>query len=212
MQTGNTMKTRDNLFFNIGLICLFFFFTGTTSVFGSITGSAHDFSSQGWSGGRICQVCHTPHTADSSAIDAPLWNHEITTSTFTMYSSPSMIIQPESQPQGVTKLCLSCHDGTVAIDSFAGNWGSTYISGDANLDTDLSDDHPVSIRWEHQNQTPSCTNCHFTHGQMFSSDLPFFNGFVECATCHDVHNTIALPKLLRKPLQQSELCFYCHGK
>ncbi len=123
-----------------------------------------------------------------------------------------MIVQPESQPQGVTKLCLSCHDGVVAIDSFAGNWGSTYISGAANLSTDLSDDHPVSIRWQHQNQTPSCTNCHFVHGQMFSSELPFFNGFIECATCHDVHNTIALPKLLRKPLQQSEICFYCHGK
>ncbi len=207
------MKTAGNLLFSAAFICLLYFFTGTTMVFGGIAGSAHDFSGQGWSGGRICQVCHTPHTADTSTLDAPLWNHEITTATFTMYSSPTMIVQPESQPQGITKLCLSCHDGTVAVDSFAGNWGGTYISGAAHLSTDLSDDHPVSIRWQHQNETPSCTNCHFTNGQMFSSELPFFNGLVECATCHDVHNTLsALPKLLRKPLQNSEICFYCHGK
>ncbi len=206
------MKTTGTLFPNATLICLFYFFTGTTVVYGGIEGSAHDFSSQGWSGGGICEVCHTPHTADTSAVGAPLWNHTITTATFTMYSSPTMIVQPESQPQGITKLCLSCHDGTVAIDSFAGNWGGTYISGAADLSTDLADDHPVSIRWEHQNETPSCTNCHFVHGAMFSSELPFFNGFVECATCHDVHNTGTLPKLLRKSLQGSELCFYCHGK
>jgi len=206
------MKRTGVLLFNIVFICLIHFFTGTTNVFGGIVGSAHDFSSQGWSGGKICETCHTPHNADTSVSDAPLWNHTVTISTFVMYDSPSLSVQPESQPQGVTKLCLSCHDGTVALDSFGGNFGASYISGAANLTPDLSNDHPVSIRWEHQNDSPPCSNCHFVHGELFSSELPFFNGFVECATCHDVHNSGTLPKLLRKTLQGSEICLYCHGK
>jgi len=206
------MKIKNSLFFGISLACLLFFSTAVTDVFGSIVGSAHDFSSQGWSGGKICETCHTPHGADTSISSAPLWDHAVTTASFTMYESPTLVVQPESQPRGVTKLCLSCHDGTIALDSFAGNVGSTHISDTADLTTDLSDDHPVSIRWDHQNDGALCFNCHFSHGEMFSSELPFFEGFVECATCHDVHNSTPFPKLLRKPLEGSEICFYCHGK
>ncbi len=178
-----------------------------------VRGSGHDFSGASWnSTGEICVVCHTPHNSNTSVQGAPLWNHRVTTATFTLYSSPTMKVQPE-QPRGVTKLCLSCHDGTVALDSFGGMTGNTFISGEAKIGTDLSNDHPVSIKWKHQNSLPSCNNCHDVHGKPYSSILPFFDGYVECATCHDPHNgTPANGHMLRMDNSGSKLCLYCHGK
>ncbi len=191
----------------LGLIC----FLALNPISGQIATSKHDFSGQGWSGGEICIACHTPHSAETSVPDAPLWNHEVTTTTFTLYTSPTLNWAPE-QPRGPTKLCLSCHDGTVAIDSFGGNVGSTLISGPANLGTDLSNDHPVSVEWRHQTDLPVCGQCHSMHGPLYPEDLPFFDGYLECSTCHDVHSGTGFPSLLRMDLQGSYLCLYCHNK
>ena len=197
-------RSRSGLFFIVSILF-------TWLVYGAIQGSAHDFSTPGWAGGEICLPCHTPHNADTTVTDSPLWNHRVTTAVFTLYSSPTLDVSPE-QPRGPTRLCLSCHDGTVALDSYGGNSGSNYISGDFNLGTDLSNDHPVSILWQHQTNivSGSCGKCHGSNPN--NPPLPFFDGYVECATCHDVHNGTTYVKLLRKPLQGSEICFQCHGK
>ena len=48
---------------------------------GTITNSAHDFTTKGWNTtGEICVVCHTPHGADTSVTVAPLWNSSSATS------------------------------------------------------------------------------------------------------------------------------------
>lgn len=187
------------------------FFTSTASA--QIAGSVHDFSGEGWSNGEICLPCHTPHNADTTVVDSPLWNHEVTTATYTLYTSGSMQTAPE-QPQGVTRLCLSCHDGTVALDSFGGNSGSNMLTGEANLGTALTDDHPVSILWQHQNRimNGTCGNCHNLHNPNWPTPLPFFDRYIECATCHDVHNGTGYPSLLRLSMERSQLCFHCHGK
>jgi hypothetical protein len=113
---------------------------------GEITGSLHDFSSSSWSGNQICLPCHTPHGADTSVPDAPLWNHATSTANFTLYTSTSLDATV-SQPTGRSLLCLSCHDGTVARDSFGGNTGTRFISpgSTSHIGTDLRDDHPVSF-------------------------------------------------------------------
>ncbi|NIT03465.1 cytochrome C [Candidatus Saccharibacteria bacterium] len=173
--------------------------SGTPHDFSSATGPKYNFSDQ------ICVICHAPHNANPG--DEPLWNHELTTATFTAYSSSTMDVSV-GQPGGVSKLCLSCHDGTVAIDSFGGATGSNYISGSANLTTDLSDDHPVSIVWDHQtvsSGTP-CSNCHFG-----GNPPPFYDGKVECASCHDPHDDIISP-FLRETMSGSQLCLRCHEK
>jgi len=115
----------------------------------TIVGTAHDFSNEGWNTtGEICIVCHTPHNADITVSDAPLWNHEITTANFTPYSSSTMNATV-GQPDASAKLCLSCHDGTVALDNFGGTTGGTnFISGGALIGTDLSNDHPVSFVYD----------------------------------------------------------------
>ncbi len=180
------------------------------AVLAGISGSAHDFSTQGWSGGKICLPCHPPHNAEGGG--TPLWNHQTTEAIFTLYDSPTMDV-PVGQPRPVSMLCLSCHDGTVAIDSFGGASGSTLITGSALLGTDLSHEHPISMQWQHQTINPStsdCTKCHIQSPWGFNNEVPFFDGYVECASCHDVHNDLGLPSLLRKSMASSELCLYCH--
>lgn len=180
----------------------------------SIVGSAHDFTSgsNNWyNATEICIACHTPHNADIS-IEAPLWNHELSGAVYTLYSSPTMNV-PVNQPQASSKLCLSCHDGTIALDSFGGYTGTTFINGDVNIGEDLSDDHPISIEWQHQTIVSDCSKCHDLHqNSTLISQLPFFNGFMECATCHDVHGSSGITNLLRISNAGSNLCLYCHSK
>ena len=182
-----------------------------------ITGSAHDFSGQGWGTNEICQPCHTPHNA-SIALPVVLWNHEVTAATYTLYTSPTMNATT-GQPDGVSRACLSCHDGTVALDSFGGSTGTNFIGGDANFGTDLSNDHPVSFAYTdalagidgglHLPTTePSGL------GGTIAVDMLFGlgNDQVECASCHDVHNAANLPSLLLKTNAGSALCLTCHAK
>ncbi len=67
---------------------------------------------------RICVFCHTPHNATLGV--TPLWNRKLSSATYTPYSSSSLDAEtilggPLGQPGGSSKLCLSCHDGTLAI-------------------------------------------------------------------------------------------------
>ncbi|NOX35064.1 MAG: cytochrome C [Deltaproteobacteria bacterium] len=202
----------------VAIVSLIF---ATTSSFAGITGSVHDFSTQGWSAGRICTVCHTPHNASQTIAAAPLWNHKVTTATYTLYTSPTMD-ETTVQPLGISKLCLSCHDGTLAVDSFGDQTGSTFISGEANIGTDLSNDHPISVSWTHQTIVgfgPQCTNCHDQIGEDPSKFvLPFYKyaggpAKIECSSCHDPHNNgPPNEKLLRMSNNGSALCLTCHNR
>ena len=182
-----------------------------TVLMGQITGSAHDFSGEtSWnSSGEICITCHTPHNANASV--EPLWNHVVTTTTFTLYSSSTFNASTIGQPTGASKLCLSCHDGTVAIDSYGGTTGSTSMGAvDANLGTDLSNDHPISFTYDSGLVTadgglydPATTTA--------VSDL-LIGGQVQCASCHDVHNGSGYDNLLVIDNVGSALCLTCHNK
>ncbi|HSO06805.1 MAG TPA: hypothetical protein VLW45_06175 [Pelomicrobium sp.] len=131
---------------------------------------------------QVCVFCHTPHgatAADESGVGvkAPLWNRRIPAgSTYIPYTSASLdanVIQGQlDQPGGSSKLCLSCHDGTLAIgnvnvlDGQGGAPGSVSIpmqgtgpggtmpagagadSGfTRNLGVDLRNDHPISLTY-----------------------------------------------------------------
>jgi len=186
---------------------------------GQIAGSAHDFSGQGWGTTEICAPCHTPHNADVSVTDAPLWNHDVTTATFTVYSS-STLDATVGQPDKNSKLCLSCHDGTVALDSFGGNTGTQFIDAQHLIGTDLSNDHPVSFIYNAALATtdgglfdPSIVNTSL--GGTIETDLLFGttgNATLECASCHDVHNGFGNPSLLKIDNNASAFCLTCHNK
>jgi predicted CXXCH cytochrome family protein len=189
----------------------------TPELQGEITGSAHDFTNENWSDSQICLPCHTPHGADTSVSDSPLWNHQNSTATYTLYSSATLDATP-GQPTGRSALCLSCHDGTVALDSFGGNTGSEFLSAaeDAYIGTNLSDDHPVSFTFN----TALATTDGTLHdpatattglGGTIANDF-LFGGSLECASCHDVHNTYDNDGLLLVSNTGSALCLTCHDK
>ena len=193
---------------------------GATAALASITGSPHDFSGRGWGNNEICVFCHAPHNAKTPQL-APLWNHTSTTATYILYDTPTMD-QKTVQPRGRSKVCLSCHDGTIAIDSFGNRTGTHFAGGNANLGTNLANDHPISVPWTHQTfngsyNAPPCANCHNFFGPL-AYNLPFDghgHAYLECSTCHEPHDrhpSYSNGKMLRRQLAGSAICLHCHGK
>jgi len=207
------MKNLAGLFMSIALITFASFIHAQT-----IVGSLHDFSAQTWNtSGELCKVCHTPHNA-VTLTDAPLWNHQLTTATFAVYSSATMNAVV-GQPDASSKLCLSCHDGTVALENFGGNVSGThFLTGPTLLGTSLINDHPISFTYDALLAT--------TDGGLFNpmttpsglggtiNQNMLFSGKVQCASCHDVHNNApgTPPSLLLKSNAASALCLTCHNK
>ncbi|MBN2008540.1 cytochrome c3 family protein [candidate division KSB1 bacterium] len=191
---------------------------GTSVALGqNIQGSAHDFSNDNWNTtGQICIVCHTPHNADATVTNAPLWNHATTTATFTTYNSATMQATT-GQPDASAKLCLSCHDGTIAVDNYGSqSGGSHFISGGPRIGTDLGNDHPISFTYNSSLASqdgglhdPSTTNSGL--GGTIAEDM-LIGGKMQCASCHDVHNGSGFAYLLRKSNAGSALCLTCHDK
>jgi predicted CXXCH cytochrome family protein len=178
-----------------------------------LNGSAHDFSSKAWSGGQICTICHTPHNSQTAVV--PLWNHGATTASFTLYSSPTFKAST-TQPTGASRACLSCHDGTVALDTFGGKTGTTLLAGRTLLGNDLSNDHPISFIYDSALavsvaglRDPSAAPSGL--GGTIRDNL-LFNDRLECASCHDVHNSHNQANLLVKNNSGSALCLTCHVK
>jgi predicted CXXCH cytochrome family protein len=184
-----------------------------------IAGSAHDFQdATGWNaaGDQICQPCHTPHNAGTTK---PLWNHaESAVASYTVYTNTNSLNATVGQPSGSTKLCLSCHDGTVALDNFGGGnpTATTMISGIYNLGSNLSNDHPVSFTYDAALATadgglknPATENSGL--GGTIAADM-LKGGNLECSSCHDVHNSASIAKLLVKSNTGSGLCITCHTK
>ena len=178
-----------------------------------LNGSAHNFSSKAWSGGQICAICHTPHNAQTAVV--PLWNHGATSASFTLYSSPTFKASI-TQPGGASKACLSCHDGTVALDTFGGKTGTTFLVGPTLLGNDLSNDHPISFVYNTALvasvaglRDPSAAPSGL--GGTIRDNL-LFNDKMECASCHDVHNSHNQASLLVKNNAGRALCLTSHAK
>ncbi len=185
---------------------------------------SHDFEAAGWnSSGEKCIVCHTPHFADLTVSAAPLWNHEVTASGFTTYNSSTFQGNGGAaapSPDGISKLCLSCHDGSVALENFGGaTGGSNFIAATADLTNDISDDHPVSFVYD---ATLSGTDGELEDpetvasglGGTIEADMLFGtagSATLECGSCHDVHDGDAT-KFLLKDNGSSALCRTCHIK
>jgi len=184
-----------------------------------IQGSAHDLSVLD-PDQRLCVFCHASHNTDTTIVDAPLWNHDTTTKNYQLYNSPTLDATV-SQPQGASRLCLSCHDGTVAVDSYGGRTGTIFLGGDLAIGADeLVNDHPVSFLYDDALATddgelfmPTSTPSGL--GGTIDEDL-LFNGNLECSSCHDVHNGASAEavnySLLMISQVRSQLCLTCHDK
>lgn len=202
---------------------------------GTIVGSRHDFTANGGTykgtnntAGQVCIYCHAPHNNKSAAGEL-LWNRALSTATYTPYSSPTMNGAPVAAVGPISKVCLSCHDGTIAIDSFGTFTGSTPISGTstAKIGPDLSNDHPISFTYnatlastDGALKDPATANVTIGTGNTgLIKDKMLFGAAgdqLECASCHDVHNTTAKTavesKLVKVSTASSALCLACHNK
>ena len=197
-----------------------------------IVGSKHDFSQYQFNNNpadpnTVCSVCHTPHHADPNS--GPLWGHQsISTAGWTMYaqnigagaaSSPGASVHytVPTAPNPSSLACLSCHDGSVAINAYgspANNSvnASIFVSGNAAISTDqsltknLSHSHPISFHYEdvvgvgaNKDQwiydqsspvlVPTANSSTFTPGpdMTIKGFLLDSQGNLECSSCHDVH-------------------------
>ena len=160
---------------------------------------------------RVCLPCHTSHNArlDDNGENLALWNHAITDQTFQMYTTAAG--HQGGQPEGVSKLCLSCHDGATAIDSFGNNEGffndiKIAAGLPSNLGTDLRDDHPIGIRYPPPDLPQYNDKSTFVGVKVVTIDGV---DRVECTSCHDPHDN-SLGMFLRQTLDGSALCLECH--
>lgn len=194
----------------IGITC----FPFDPSFAESIVNSKHNLSSGGPGQVRavteseICIFCHTPHSATQAA---PLWNRYDSGEVYTPYTSTTAIATP-GQPTGATKLCLSCHDGTVAPGMVRSRSEiipfTQPIGGGQNLGTDLSDDHPVSFHYDASlaSQNPELKNPSSLTGPVQLDQ----NNELQCTTCHDPHNN-QYGNFLQADGIAGGLCNQCHA-
>ncbi len=159
---------------------------------------------------EVCVFCHTPHHASPN--EGPLWNHEMSSATYKPYSSATLKAVV-GQPNGSSRLCLSCHDGTVALGAVRSHSGgidmntTTMPTGVNNVGTDLSADHPISFTYDSALATQvgtlrdptllppeitldresrlQCTSCHDPHNNQYGNFLVMDNtGSALCVGCH----------------------------
>jgi predicted CXXCH cytochrome family protein len=186
--------------------------------FGGIVTTKHNLSVSGTgdiravSETQICIFCHVPHNASPSA---PLWNRQDPGLNYIPYTSSTADALP-GQPTGASLLCLSCHDGTIALGDLLSQdelismtLGVTTLPEDrrSNLGTDLSDDHPVSFDY-----TEALVG---SDGQLVSPSLLTGAvkldryGQVQCTSCHDPHND-TYGKFMVMDAVNGALCESCH--
>lgn len=172
---------------------------------------------------QICVFCHTPH---NSRTVAPLWNRIDPGGTYSMYWTPTMDAYPSAaaapQPGGSTKLCLSCHDGSIALGATAAS-GSIAMSGGVTtlpsssggyFGKDLSGHHPVSFQVTDQIIATNNAKGDMplkSLAQMRAGSVAHVDRFdqVQCVSCHDSHQD-PFGSFLRSASQDA-ICLACHG-
>jgi len=197
----------------------------------AIQNSAHDLSNA--NGGsnitEICVFCHTPHGADLTVTDAPLWNRTTVTGLSAVYNSPTLDAAPTVASVEATDapLCLSCHDGASIGDALQNppntltavmNITAT-VGTAADLGLDLSDDHPIGFDYTTvaaadggtDAEIDSKANVEGTAGM--TGALSYGGGDdMWCSSCHDVHGITGVSTFLRIANTNSDLCLTCHIK
>jgi len=196
-----------------------------------IVNSAHDLSHDTWSSGKppstsVCYFCHIMHKTGAGPITTMpgylLWNHELSAhAAYGVYSSDSFNAlltggvtitdlgigaYTSTSTLTTSNLCLSCHDGTVAVayfymsPSFLGlptqgaTTGATTATGFIHLIiSDLTRSHPVNFTYNSTLvtnygaglATPTSSSMVDAAGE-----IPLYSGLMQCTTCHDVHDGV----------------------
>ncbi len=178
---------------------------------GSVVGSKHDLSVTGPGPIRAlnersaCVFCHVMHGSAAGALSS----RPDTQAKHVPYESATMVARPGA-PTGASRVCLSCHDGTIAVGRTLHREIRTNVAripegSRSNLGTDLRGTHPVSFRpaRTERSRAPDA-------GDKVRLD---HRGDLQCTSCHDPHaewNDPDQGKFLVKSNRRSGLCRSCH--
>jgi predicted CXXCH cytochrome family protein len=235
------VKRKFMILLLISINIILIFVNGVDAATYDTKNSVHNLSASGpgdiKSGEKdnYCLYCHTPHDADPVK---PLWNHTLSGEVYTIYDSSTTDATNITQPDGTSKLCLSCHDGTVAIgnvinvrsvgnelieDGASNKLDTSDTFADnavANLGNNISNDHPISFVYDVtlaekdiELKDPSLAPSGF--GDTIEVDMLEENSKLQCASCHDPHdnsNGDFLIKANDNGTYGSLLCITCHDK
>ena len=216
------MRARGKPFLTLSVVLIMGAVVYSQNYKSSLLNTRHDFNFHSLSDTRavseeqVCVFCHTPHNATPNV---PLWNRSATVASPPIYSSSTLrsTVTPPTSAD-VSKLCLSCHDGTVALGDTVNNGLIPFLQGNnyklppssaANLNNTngFSDDHPFAFvplaGTEIRVPAP---------GDPVKLDG---NGKVQCTSCHQPHvpnNDPTVGKFLVKANLRSAICVTCHTR
>ncbi len=169
----------------------------------------------------------------------PLWNHTLDIPlAYTMYQNgpgapqvgphASQAIQNGMVPGSSSLLCLSCHDGSIAVNSYGNTWqplssqsvGTNtifdgYIVG---KDAYLGNHHPIGFSYDlaqadDTELRPADDAIMGGAGLVRDHLYGVGSELVECGTCHSVHNKGNTGEyLLWRSDARSRMCLTCHDK
>ena len=189
--------------------------------------------------GRGCVACHAPHSGvsgngitpkspDAYSGDVALWGQDLTplygqTVAFgdnggTSVTLPSPPLVSAHDPTVVILLCLSCHDGNLAVNTHmtgqtvetlpvVGNHAPTFLGNDGTAKGNYMNDHPVGINaafgcggqynWDctisssgKVSMTGAASSVFANTNYGFFVSLSAVNNVpvVTCTSCHDQHS------------------------
>jgi predicted CXXCH cytochrome family protein len=183
----------------------------------ALVGSQHDLTATG--GGPVksaipdaCLFCHAPHNVIPNI--TPLWDHALSSQSYTTYASSTYGSGPQTPGAGSSKLCLSCHDGTVAVGLTVAKGllatSGAMIPADV-LGANLTRSHPVSM--PPLDDGSLAASLFASPASTKDPAVKLVSGRVECITCHDPHvprNDPIVPMFLARSNANGTMCLACH--
>lgn len=234
------------------MIFLCVFVLTAVAAYAVVSATKHNFTTTGpgatMPGITVCQLCHIPHGGSTATSGLPIWARTNPgANTFTVYNASGAGVNgftlantTVNMPGTFSLTCLSCHDGTLAINTITkntvnvtyapiNNTASVYVNaGNGRLTTafnattgyrpnllqDLRNDHPIGLQYRGTAATNAglvnAANGAITNG---SYRYPLYGSpadRMECASCHDPHDSPAGRQPMLRGLTV-QICQDCHA-
>ena len=189
------MKKATFLVLTLGLL--------TNPSFASLIGSggAHDF------GG--CGNCHSVHNSAGGG-GAIFVENPVDATEFYSSNTLDADITLVSVNKSDAPFCLTCHDGASIADGQNAAL-APLITGNLNIATDLSNDHPIGFTYS----VAAIADPGIRVDLLSNSEMVKFGPNRDqmwCSSCHDTHGGVAGTPMLVMNNDGSALCLVCHIK
>ncbi len=193
---------------------------GLAQVSGDVLGS-HNMSLSGTGPvkGALdpCLYCHVPHSGVQNT-SSTLWSQTLSQQTYQTYTSTTLHNTTQQPMLGAdSSLCLSCHDGTVAVGQTQ-PFGTIRTTGNMYpadvFGNNLQGSHPFSMKLplvDAPDLVPSLVTSHTTADPL--KQVKLINNNVECTSCHTPHNQfvdLVSKNFLLRDSSNGQLCLACH--